>query len=75
MLQQIIDGVDDGVGQVIILVLSWGSCRTGLIDVKWGHLSQAYNFGVVSPTPALTRLAMSLITTGSVLPSALDADG
>lgn len=75
MLQQIIDGVDDVVSQVIILVLSWGSCRTGLTDVKRGQLSQVYNFGVVSPTPALTRLAMSLITTGSVLLSALDADG
>lgn len=31
---QIIDGVDDGVGQITFLVLGLGNCRVGPPDVK-----------------------------------------
>lgn len=36
LLQQIIDGVGNRVGQVITLDLCLSSCRVGPPDVKWG---------------------------------------
>lgn len=55
MVQQIVDGMDVGLGQVITLGLGLGlgSYRAGPPDGKW-ELSHAHCFWRGSPTPPLT---------------------
>lgn len=55
--QQLIDRVNVGAGEVIILFLGLGSCRTGPADGKWG-LSHGHSLGAGSPIPLLTGLAL-----------------
>ena len=43
MLQQITNGVDEGMGQVRSSDLGLGSCGIGPPDVRWGQLFHAYN--------------------------------
>lgn len=73
MLQQIIDWVDDGVGQVISLCLGLDRCRVFPLDEKWRQLSRDTASGLAHP--ALTTLTRSLTTIGPALMPALDVDG
>lgn len=55
--QKIIDGVNVGAGEVIILGLGLGNRRVGPADGKWG-LSHGHSLEAGSLTPLLTRLAL-----------------
>lgn len=58
MLQQVIDGVDIGAGQVITMDLDLDSYKAGLTNVKWLQLFHGHNFRAGSPTSALTVLVL-----------------
>lgn len=61
VLQQIVGGVDDGVGQVLTLGLNLASHTVSLPDETWGWISHAYSFRFGSPTPAITGLVLPLL--------------
>lgn len=62
MLQKILDGIDDGAGQVITLGLSLGSCRVSLSDWKWRRFSCEHNLRADSPTSVLCWFYCAALT-------------
>lgn len=76
MLQEIINGVDVGAGQVITLGLGLDSCRVGMPDGKCGQLFHAHDFGVALHSTSANRVESVVLPSqgaGPGLPS--DAAG
>lgn len=74
LLQQIIDGVGNGTGQVLTSGLGLSSYRVGTPNVKWGSFPMLTALGLTHHTYTSRVDSLTLTTTGPALPLAPDVD-